>query len=357
MKTGFSRACFILIFIIIFTITLFIFSEGFFSILPFLSFNDDPLSKVNDSILVEDKLLGWINKPNFSSKNLYGDGVSLSINSQSIRADEEYGYWPPQDKVRIICSGDSFTYGYGLSNDETWCHLLEKENEHIQTLNLGQFGYGFDQSYLRYKREQKHYKHDIHLFTFITDDINRMDNDTFFSENKPFLKPVNNSLRIMNYPLSKENKYLIRLKQKIKGLSTVKFFRTNFFQTKSTNTNVLGSEQQERVSVIIDDLIKTSNLNGSDLIFVQLPVLEDCLGKSTETDLWEAYFKKASVEKKFKFINVVEPFCLLPAKDVGSSFIDGSKVHLNYAEGHYNATGSERVEKIIFESLKKSHTF
>ena len=43
-------------------------------------------------------------------------------------------------------------YNDGVGNDDVWCKLLESIDNRIETVNLGQGGYGVDQAYLWYKR-------------------------------------------------------------------------------------------------------------------------------------------------------------------------------------------------------------
>ena len=65
-----------------------------------------------------------------------------------------------------ISSGDSFTLGYGVNNEETWPTAFSKLDERFETINMGQGGYGVDQSYLWYKRDGLEFDHQIHLFAF-----------------------------------------------------------------------------------------------------------------------------------------------------------------------------------------------
>ena len=50
----------------------------------------------------------------------------------------------PPGKTRIICSGDSFTLGFGVDNEHTWPQQLAARNANLETVNMGQGGYGAD---------------------------------------------------------------------------------------------------------------------------------------------------------------------------------------------------------------------
>ena len=61
-----------------------------------------------------DPELGWIAKPNIVLPDFWGKGIGIRTNSQRFRnlADIETRVAP--GKTRVICSGDSFTFGDGV---------------------------------------------------------------------------------------------------------------------------------------------------------------------------------------------------------------------------------------------------
>ncbi|MDY6806290.1 MAG: hypothetical protein SXA11_21140, partial [Cyanobacteriota bacterium] len=80
-----------------------------------------------------DELLGWINLPNASFPNLYGPGIDFQTNSQRFRNNKDFTVAVPKGKLRVICSGDSFTMGWGVSNEENWCHKLTAIDDRLET--------------------------------------------------------------------------------------------------------------------------------------------------------------------------------------------------------------------------------
>jgi len=68
-----------------------------------------------------DPELGWASTPGVRLPNFFGPGIGITINSQGLRgqdtAIEASGF-------RIVCSGDSFTFGYGVDDEHAWCSLL-----------------------------------------------------------------------------------------------------------------------------------------------------------------------------------------------------------------------------------------
>jgi len=90
--------------------------------------------------------LGWVNEPSVHIPNMYGQGVYLKTNSQGFRSNHDFDTVVPNGKYRIICSGDSFTLGYGVDNDHTWRQVLTSLDPRLETVNMGQGGYGVDQA-------------------------------------------------------------------------------------------------------------------------------------------------------------------------------------------------------------------
>src|SRR5262245_61369217 len=134
-----------------------------------------------------DETLGWVSQPNVTRPDMYGPGVYLRTNSEGFRNDRDFARAVPPGKTRIICSGDSFTLGFGVNNDQAWCQRIAAINPQFETVNLGQGGYGFDQAYLLYMRAGRELDHQVHLFAFITDDFKRMQSDQFLGYGKPVL--------------------------------------------------------------------------------------------------------------------------------------------------------------------------
>jgi len=87
-----------------------------------------------------DPQLGWVQSPNTRIENLYGAGRHMTINSQGFRGQYDYPIQVPAGKVRIVCSGDSFTMGYGVGDEQAWVHRLTVEDPRLETINIGMGG-------------------------------------------------------------------------------------------------------------------------------------------------------------------------------------------------------------------------
>lgn len=92
-----------------------------------------------------DRELGWTNEP--SSR--LGD---RHFNSLGARGRREYGARPEPGVTRLVCFGDSFTYGAEVPDGDDWCAQLEARGGRYEALNFGVGAYGTDQALLRFRR-------------------------------------------------------------------------------------------------------------------------------------------------------------------------------------------------------------
>jgi lysophospholipase L1-like esterase len=91
---------------------------------PFKFIARDFENDVEYPFIVEDATLLWTPKPGFRGRECYY-GVDVRINSAGYR-DREYPIAKGADVFRILCLGDSTTFGHALPIDDTYHGLLEE---------------------------------------------------------------------------------------------------------------------------------------------------------------------------------------------------------------------------------------
>lgn len=110
-----------------------------------------------------DERLGWRNIPNWRATT---NGRSLTINSKGLRG-REYPYEKPDGTTRILVLGDSFTWGYGVGDNEVFTNVLERQLAgSYEVINTGVSGWGTDQEYLFLVNEGLRYSPDIVILAF-----------------------------------------------------------------------------------------------------------------------------------------------------------------------------------------------
>jgi lysophospholipase L1-like esterase len=125
-----------------------------------------------------DPYVGFTLIPDLEADARHEDYVMhMKINSRGLR-DREYPYQKPGDTVRIGIFGDSFTFGEGVQNDETYPNLLEemfnrddaivKANRRIEVLNFGIGKSGTSHQLAWYQKEGRKYGLDIVIVGFLS---------------------------------------------------------------------------------------------------------------------------------------------------------------------------------------------
>jgi len=129
------------------------------------------------SNIVHNRRLGWIMKPFYKNRG-------VSHNSYGFRGSREFDFFP-QGK-RILFIGDSFTYGLGVNDEETFAASLEQVID-VETINAGVNGYGIDQALLMWEDKGKQFNPDIVILGYFVDDFFRNANSIRYGAKPYFL--------------------------------------------------------------------------------------------------------------------------------------------------------------------------
>lgn len=180
-----------------------VFIEGLFSTVhiahTFISKAKSPVAERSHTQYDED--LGWAPIPNLKLADGYGPAVPIQINGQGFRANVEYDAKPADGKIRIIASGDSFTFGHSVGDDHTWPRYLQSLDERFEVVNVGLGGYGLDQIYLRHERDAAKLERRFHIFAFIMEDFDRAMGESFNGYGKPQLTIKDGQLVTLHQPV------------------------------------------------------------------------------------------------------------------------------------------------------------
>ena len=245
-----------------------------------------------------DPVLGWINKPNFTVEDMYGRGKGFRTNAQRFRGTRDYDSNAIKGKRRFICSGDSFTLGYGVGDDDTWCALLEAQMPNVETINMGQGGYGIDQAYLWYMRDGAQLEHDILIFAFNTIGFGRMARDRFLKYPKPLLDVSEGRVIHRNFPVPKPNllfRFLPRYEPILSNLNVVRLIQKikNWIGSRQVlkSKDRSKAELKHLTSAIFQSLIRQTQQSGSTVQFVYLPLMSDCRQDASNTKYWRNFLQ------------------------------------------------------------------
>ena len=145
--------------------------------------------------------MGWVPKP---GRRRPGYNVS----AQSVRGRRVYPQQPVNPEQRILCMGDSYTFGVAARDDETYPAQAEKLKPGTEWINFGIPGGCLVQSYQRYMHEARHYGGRRVVIGFMTNDAQRTVNvfrpfliaDSGAPLTKPFAKYVEGKFSIEPNP-------------------------------------------------------------------------------------------------------------------------------------------------------------
>lgn len=298
--------------------------------------------------VAHDETLGWVNRPNVRLPNMYGPGVGLHTNAQGFRNGRDFTRAVPAGKTRIICSGDSFTLGFGVADGQTWCQRLVALDPRLETVNMGQGGYGVDQAYLWYMRDGVALEHHLQLFAFLTDDFDRMRSDRFMGYGRPFLTVGTDSLAITNYPVPRTSSLshwralhgetvaklnVVRLSRRLLGLDR-----------RSTDPGQAERETQrlrQIASRIFAELQRANEANHSRLVLVYLPGEWDYKG-TEETTGWRRFVRDEAARRNIAFLDLVEEIQRVPPTQVDRLYAPNA---------HFSVAGNEWAAAVLHERL------
>jgi hypothetical protein len=280
---------------------------------------------------VFDAELGWVNRPNLDLEDFYGPGKHLVINSRGFRNRRDFETSVRDEILRVICTGDSYTLGYGVSNENAWCAQLAALASNVESVNMGQGGYGIDQMYLWYMRDGVELEHDVQILAFIDNDFQRMMSRRFAGYSKPVIGFVDGELRAR--PASPRNgdirRWLSVNGQLFTQLRSVEFSRRALGRLSSALGATDARERTWSVAeAIFDDLLAGHCERRSELVLVFLPDIPAAEPSAHWRSLVEDYSQRRGVV----YFDLVADLQKVSMEQADSFFDE--------AHGHYTESGN-----------------
>ncbi len=348
------------------SLCLFIFLEGISS-LALLTYHAVRLREKTvgpDAIIQYDPQLGVLYKPGLNLPDFFAPGVGFQTNSQSMREAEDIPAAVPAGKTRMLCVGDSFTVGEGVSGDQTWCSLLSEIDPELETVNLGHGGYGVDQMYLRYKLQGLPLKHDVLIFAFIAGDFYRMDADLLPNARKPFLDLEEGQLIVRNTPVPPfevESGWKFFDPAVLQDLRVLELLRLWIRPAVKVETES-GSEESSSgmpqiltvALAVFEDLVRTGREQGVTPIFVYLPTAEDYAFDPFRPI--RDFLQRELSARGYTYVDLTEEMQKIPGDQAERFFLTREDVpNAPFARKHYSAAGHRFVASKLYDFLIEWH--
>jgi len=231
-------------------------------------------------------VLGWYNEKNktaFLEKDTWR--VEINTNSVGFRGTNEYQESKEDRVTRILTLGDSFVFGWGVEDNQTFSAIAGQKEDHLEVLNLGVSGYGMDQIYLSYKEIGKSYDADYVVVGILPEDFWR--STRAFSDAgkaKPFFSlSLDGSLVSHNKPVPREVRFSDNQFPNLESYGVVEelLMKSELYKLSKRMILKIGkimnlvdpntSIEWRLGRVILQNLIEEIHTNGATPIFLIIP--------------------------------------------------------------------------------------
>lgn len=273
-----------------------------------------------------DAQLGWRMKANYQA-----DGIHH--NSKGFRAKKEFS--ASYDGLRIAVVGDSFAYGLGVKDEETFAARLAQQTGG-EVINAGVNAYGADQSYLMWLHEIKPFSPDVLVFAYFVDDFNRSALRVR-DRRKPYFKynPIADEFQLEGLPDERiYNEYGARSRL----WQAITYSWRRLFAGSSGVLNLENDNRTGRNEFILAELKKSVEEIGARLIIL---IIGHCHDGIPEYQWIEAEIEKTCDAKGLNCINIAAEM----RKSKYSSYYQKSNCH-------WSQSGHQFAAERIIETLR-----
>lgn len=321
---------------------LFLLIEGLASVLMSARTAKRTLYAREESHSQYDADLGWSHRPDLRIEGMYGEKTRFTTNSQGFRARENFDKTISPGKYRVVALGDSFTMGYGVGDDANYPSQMQALCPILQTVNMGQGGYGVDQDYLWYKRDGVKLDANVLLFAVIAQGFYRMTGDSFIGYDKPVLRVRNNALVIENVPVPPTWNMRTPIRRARAFLDSLAVVRMGHWLAGHVAEpqadqfyGVVSDGVLAAAGLAFDDLAELSRSRGQHFIVAYLPIRDLLAKEPTREAAWlEDYARRNGVP----FINLVADFERLTPAEIARMF---------RPDYHYSKEGNRFVAEVL----------
>jgi hypothetical protein len=289
-----------------------------------------------------DTLLGWINRPSFSTPHEFGRGIAFTTTPERFRGRAALAPLAP-GHTRLVCSGDSFTMGSGVADDDTWCAQFHRLVPTVETVNMGQGAYGLDQAALWYERDGKKFPHQIQVLALTYVQFERALVPTFGGRFRPNFVLDGNKLVLTHVPVPQQTMAALRrsyattqLIEQLRIVQAVRRVSPRFDGTALQAQQVL--DRWSLFEAIFDRLDSLHRANGTQFVMAYLPTKREA--RPGFLDERRRRLAEWATKRGVVFFDLTSALRALPPDSLDNAFI--SRIEEGVATGvlgHYTAAG------------------
>jgi hypothetical protein len=317
-----------------------------------------------------DPHVGFSNTPGLEGYSRTSEFVMrISINSRGLR-DREIDYLKPRDVFRIGLFGDSFTFGEGVQNNESYPKVVEQllnsqnrngEAKPIEVINFGIGKTGTSHQLAFYQKEGVKYQLDLVIVGFFAgNDFSDNWSGVFYLKGDSLVHQVGTYSRmrkiqrflyaIPGYKWAATHSHLVNLFRKA---ATVLDDRARTAAAASLNEPLANatadtSDQKVHLTVrLIEEFSRQAQLHGSDFLLLKLPKRgQRPTSMYAATDSIPQYVVQcdqllaAMQQKRIRTLDLIPLFATLP-----------ESTHFFVQDGHMTALGNQAVARSLHQYL------
>jgi hypothetical protein len=239
---------------------------------------------------------GWTLRPDLDAVPVFGD-KRLSSTARGYRGRRDVPATKPAGRVRVAALGDSFTFGEGVGDDDTWVHQLGVLHPALEPVNLGVHAYGHDQMLLALREEGPWLQPDLVLLGFVHIDLER-NRTAFLDYAKPRFDLEGQSLVLHNVPVPTPDELRAREPWRSKFVALLSMLHARV-------RDRTGLEEQARDTLgraLLTAVDDTAREIGAVTVFVYLPILDE-IGASDPSP-GERFFEAACRDAALTCVNL-----------------------------------------------------
>lgn len=326
---------------------------------------------LDPGLIKYDRNLGWKLTPRWQGDHQQRDFLaSYQTNRYGFRGD--FTPFGDQNGRRVAFLGDSFTFGFGVNDHETFINRLNEKAPEEHYLNFAVPGYSTDQQYLLLRRRVFNFRPDlVVLVTYLGNDL--FDNLLPFplqaNHGKPYFKFSGNRLILKNSPVptatkSKEQATL-DLHQVVMGeppplrrglfalLEKMKLFQMakRIFHPDNKNLIPLFDTRFQPAlklyGALLDRMVIQCRLNNSELIVILMPGRSLVERPGSQSAQYQEYLRE-NIIQQCKRLHIRLMDLALHLKTV---HMDTGKNLYFPNDGHMNALGHMVTADYILEKM------
>jgi lysophospholipase L1-like esterase len=296
----------------------------------------------NVEIYEPDPVLYWKLKPNQDCYTKIGR-KPVRINSHGTRGGE-FTPAKPTNTIRVVSLGDSKTFGWGLTESETYSSLLQRllqervgEHRRVEVINAGVSAYSYAQMLAYFRYTALKYSPDV----VIVGDANLW---TQFSENnsREFVRQFMNRVRLKNL-LRRFATYHYVVEIKLKEVYERQ--KTKFIPVDPKQDPLFKEQQQKDPDAFfrdsIEQLSRLAVSNNVKPVLLYMPRLDDLKKGETNTAL------RAKIRVNQTLGTPLVDMTPEVAPKAESLYLDADPVH-------FNVPGNEIIARKLFETVCKA---